>query len=427
MSDLAPIPQIPPCPVTDEVLNLGFEAAYNQLNLTMRRISGDDLDRRAIENCIAALEQIQADFVVKLNYETDTYNALMDAFDLLQAQLSELSPLKNEIDKIRLDASERIEEAEDALKLGMLELEGERERLKGEREALQTDLLNAQLSLKAVMMQFDTYKRKNPERLHAEISEKSKEISRLRAERKDSSKARQELQQKLNIADREVTKGRNERARVEGELSKITALHNHLKERVDFHDGRESVKEFILLTKDGSEVGCYIYSYHFGLSIFEKIRGPSLELADFHFQIRTAMMLAMDVVPGIWGNPIFECLPGLVDIWNPAINDELHDRIMARLALDFPRLHRRILDAMAAPVTELQLPAKTLSVLSKAGYETVQQIAAELPFELTKIKGVGEQTAEEILAAINSWCIAWSRKNGEVENTRSNRVMPRRP
>lgn len=422
MSALATLQQIPQCPVTDETLHLAFVGAYSQLSLVAKRLNLDDLDKRAMENCTAAVEQIQNDFAIRLNHETDTYNALCDAMEELQSELSELSPLRNEIARIRQEAEDRIATAEHNSAMAAMEAENKVIRATGELETCKSDLINSQLALKTVAKTYDIYRRKNPERLHVELSAKDKEISGMRAERKKSSETQQMLQRKLNVADKEVGKERNLRGAVERQLTLQTALYDNLKERVDFHDGREDVRQFILVAKNHSEVGCYIYNYHFGLSIYEKVRGSALELADFHFQIRTAMMIAMDVVPGVWGNPIFECIPQLVDIWDTAINDELHERIMARLAKDFPKLHQRIVDAKAAPIAELPLPAKTLSALSKAGYETVQQIASELPFELTNIKGIGEQTAEAILAAVNSWSISWTRKNGDIENIRSNRV-----
>ncbi|MGU7802016.1 DNA-directed RNA polymerase subunit alpha C-terminal domain-containing protein, partial [Escherichia coli] len=88
---------------------------------------------------------------------------------------------------------------------------------------------------------------------------------------------------------------------------------------------------------------------------------------------------------------------------------------MVRLEMDFPKIHKRALDAIAAGIDELTLPAKVLSTLKCAGFKNVQAIASVLPFELVDIKGIGEQTATEITNAINSWAIRWARENGDIE------------
>lgn len=427
MSVLAKFQQLPECPVNDETLHMAFVGAYNQLALMGKRLKLDDLDQRVLDNCISSLEQIQSDFALRLNHETDTYNALSDAFEAMQEQLSELSPLRGEIARIQQEAQEKVEEAERAADMRAMQAEGKVIQAENAHSALVSDFTTAQLALTNMTRDFATYRRKYPERMAAEIQSKDNEISQMRADRKKESAMKQELQRKLNVADKEVGNERRMRGEVSDELFKATALYNSLKERVEFHDGREDVQQYLLQTKDGcGDIGCYIYNFHFGLSVFHGVKDVSIETANFHYQIRTAMMLAMDVVPGIWGNPVFQLLPQLVDIWDTAINDDLHARIMARIQLDYPKLHQRILDGKAAPLTELIIPAKTINLLQKAGYETVADVGGELPGELLKIKGLGEQSITDIKAAVNSWCITWSRTHGDIENIKSNRVVRRK-
>lgn len=427
MSVLAKFQQLPECPVNDETLHMAFVGAYNQLALMGKRLKLDDLDQRVLDNCISSLEQIQSDFALRLNHEVDTYNALSDAFETMQEQLSELSPLREEIARIQQEAKEKVEEAERAADIRAMQAEGKVIHAENAHNALVADFTTAQLALTNMTRDFNTYRRKYPERMAAEIQSKDNEISQMRADRKKESAIKQELQRKLNIADKEVGKERRMRGEVSDELFKTTALYNSLKERVEFHDGREDVQQYLLQTKDGSgDIGCYIYNFHFGLSVFHGVKDVSIETANFHYQIRTAMMLAMDVVPGVWGNPVFQLLPQLVDIWDTAINDDLHARIMARIQLDYPKLHQRILDGKAAELTELGIPAKTINLLQKAGYESVADVGGELPGELLKIKGLGEQSITDIKAAVNSWCITWSRTHGDIENIKSNRVVRRK-
>lgn len=423
---LQKLQQLPECPVDDEVLHQTFVAAYGQLASIRKRLKLDDLENRLLDNCLAALEQVQIDIGQRLNHEADTYNVLADALEHVQQQLDSHSALSQEITQIRLDAQNAADEAIQQANMHAAEADSRAINAENAHERASGALVTAQLALTTLNNEFAQYRRKNPERLALDLQERDKTISQHRADRKKQSALKLELQQKLNIADKEVGKERRLRGETANELIKLTALYNNLKERVAFHDGQEDVAQFLLQLPDGSgDVGCYIYNYHFGLSVFHGMRDVSIETANFHYQIRTAMMLAMDVVPGVWGNPVFRILPDLLPMWDTAINDELHERIMTRLALDFPRLHQRIMDGKAAPVSELVIPARALNALIKAGYETVAAVGGELPPELVKVKGLSEATVEEIRMAVNSWCINWAKTNGDIEPIKNGNLKRR--
>jgi len=423
---LKQLQKLPECPVDDEVLHQTFVTAYGQLSSMRKRLKLDDLEKRLLDNCLSALEQVQIDINLRLNHEADTYNVLADALEHVQQELDGHSVLAAEIAQIRLEAKNAADEAIQEARIREGEAENRAINAENARDRNADALVTAQLALTTLNQEFTHYRRKNPERLASDLQERDKTISQHRADRKKQSALIQELQQKLNIADKEVGKERRLRGETANDLIKLTASHNHLKERVEFHDGQEDVAQFLLQLPDGSgDVGCYIYNYHFGLSVFHGMRDVSIETANFHYQIRTAMMLAMDVVPGVWGNPVFRILPDLLPMWDTAINDELHERIMTRLALDFPRLHQRIIDGKAAPVSELVIPARALNALVKAGYDTVAAVGGELPPELVKVKGLSEATVEEIRAAVNSWCIAWARTNGDIEAIKNPNVKRR--
>ena len=408
-------------PITDEVLEMSFQAIYNQLNLTLRRIGGDDLDRRALEMCIGTVEQLHIDFATRLNENADSYNALCDTLDELQSRLNELSPLQSEIARIRQDAEDRIEAAQNAVALERLELENKAISFQGDIDSMADQIVTAALAHKALDLTHKNYVRANPTSMHAERKKLEKDVSSLRAERKDLNKRLQALQSKLNVADKEIAESRRKTVRANQERDRLDALYEHLKKRVDLHDGREDVRHYTFVTPEGHEVTFYLYNYHFGLMTARKVFGDQvIELADFHYQIRTAAMYAVDVVPSVWGRPVYNANDMIELARNSELDEELSRRIQARMLLDFPKIHQRIQDANNAPIDELLLTAKTLSVLKKAGCESVLDIAAVLPKDRLNITGVGEKMAAEIEPAINSWCIRWSKEHGDVEPHLSN-------
>lgn len=408
-------------PITDEVLEMSFQATYNQLNLTLRRIGGDDLDRRALEVCISTVEQLHIDFATRLNENADAYNALCDTLEKLQAELNELSPLKGEIARIRQDAEDRIEAVQNAVALERLEMENKAISFQSDIDSMADQIVTAALAHKSLQLTHDSYVRANPTRMHEERKKLEKDVSSLRAERKDLNKRLQALQSKLNVADKEIAESRRKTVRANQERDRLDALYSHLKKRVDLHDGREDVRHYTFVTPEGHEVTFYLYNYHFGLMTARKVFGDQvIELADFHYQIRTAAMYAVDVVPSVWGRPVYNANDMIELARNSELDEELSRRIQARMLLDFPKIHQRIQDANNAPIDELLLTAKTLSVLKKAGCESVLDIAAVLPKDRLNITGVGEKMAAEIEPAIKSWCIRWSKEHGDVEPHLSN-------
>lgn len=408
--------------ITDEVLHLSFVSVYTQLNLTLRRIGGDDLDRKALENTISTVEQLHNDVNTRLDEDISDYNQLVDTLEQTRSQLLDLQLFRANVEKGTQESKAELDDLQHQAKMKVLEVENTLIQLKGQIETTGQELKTSQLAYATLSTSFDNYRRANPESLHAEREDNLKTISKMRAERKETNKRLQALQSRLNTADREVTASRSQSAVDRQNLDRMTALYEHLKKRVDFHDGREDVKFYTVLTEAEQELSVYIYNFHFGLlARNNRVRGHIIELADFHFQIRTGMLVAMDVVPGVWGNPVYERLAVFANSsWDKGIDEELHQRIMARLAMDFPKIHQRILDAKAAAIDELVLPAKVRTLLVNAGFNTVQSIAAVLPSALVEIKGVGEQTATDIANAINSWAIRWSRENGDIETYKSN-------
>lgn len=47
--------------------------------------------------------------------------------------------------------------------------------------------------------------------------------------------------------------------------------------------------------------------------------------------------------------------------------------------------------------------------------------------ELVDIKGIGQQTGDEIVNAVNRWAIRWSRENGDIEVYKSNLIKSTKP
>ena len=80
---------------------------------------------------------------------------------------------------------------------------------------------------------------------------------------------------------------------------------------------------------DGVDAIAYIHEYPHGLVAETGQRGEALLTANYHQQIRTNRLLTMDVIPSVWGTPLYYRLPGFETDWNTDIDECPADKIMA--------------------------------------------------------------------------------------------------
>ncbi|EPL8679419.1 hypothetical protein N0P70_005412 [Klebsiella michiganensis] len=166
---------------------------------------------------------------------------------------------------------------------------------------------------------------------------------------------------------------------------------------------------------NGQDSVAYLHSYPTGLTAMSSLRGEVLMTANFHYQIRTNRLITMDVVPSIWGVPVFYLISGFEKEWNTDIDKTLGAWILAQLERDYPRLHNRIMDAKAAPVDELVMRPETMAEIQKTSFDSVWSVACIPSSHHDVIPFMQGERRDEILNAVRVWANRWDKANGGVE------------
>jgi hypothetical protein len=393
--------------ITDDVLAAGLEAMRGQITLVMKRSGGDDLTKRVFESALLSLESLAADINLRLDQDVVDYNGIVDQFEAYQAdvnnQLIEIGKLFPDVENISIKqfaqvVSTQIEDLQ--VKVKFAENKTEAAMLVGEE----------------LRRTFNKYKKDYPESLVATLRTKERENGELKKERR-------ELKEELSTLGKDMRSLRKSNVQLQADnLARAKDIQRYkdneasLRDTLDDYSGiKDKVHCFDITSTGGTGGFGYIYSYPFGLAADVGRRGEVILTARFHFQIRTSHLLAMDVIPTIWGAPLYNRLKDFEADWNPEIDQELHQRIMSKLEKKFPKLHKRISDSKEAHIDELKMRPGTLVALKTLGFNTVFNVASIPSTFMPSIPELDKEMDEEIVASVRMWASKWDRENGGVE------------
>lgn len=354
-------------PQSDENLTDQIDTTVKQLDMIIHRSFGDDLTKAAAANAKAQVIQLGAMMNERLNAESDDYNACMDT---IEAMHDHLTAACNEVRRL---------------------LEGETQAEKNS-EAQQADIRQAMqkiTELEVSVAALKAYEKSHPPALKAENDRLTKELSKARADRKESSKANQTIQQALNRANKQVS---DQRKKLADDEKIIAALTTQLKDEQQ----RTSALGAVILRSSGGEGATTHYTRS------NSLQEVTCYICTYHFQ-----------------SPI---LPHLEKNWNQAITEDIRYRILDTLKEECPKLYQRIKDGEKAPLSDLRLPVKAQNALIAAGYTRVASIARVLTPEITNIAGIGTQLKSVIINALITWESEWSEVNGLVEEYRLSKL-----
>lgn len=259
-----------------------------------------------------------------------------------------------------------------------------------------------------LMRSFNNYKKDYPESLITDIRSRERDIAALKRERKTLKDENVDLGKVLREQKRKrVVLEADNLARVK-EIQTLKDNELALRDTLDEYSGVKDKVKCFDITKIGGNGGfAYIYSYPYSLAADVGRRHEVMLTARFHFQIRTSHLLAMDVIPTVWGAPSYNRLKDIEDNWNTEIDEELHQRIMLKLEKTFSQLHKRISDSKEASVDELQMRPATLMARKERGFKTVFNVASIPSTFIPSIDGLDKQMDEEIVASVRMWATKW--------------------
>lgn len=393
--------------ITDDILAAGLEAVRGQITLAMKRSGGDDLTKRVFESALLSISSLASDINLRLDQDVAEYNDLVEQFEKYQAEVNH----------------QLIELARLLPGLGAISIAQLTQTISAEIEELQLRAKHAENKTEAALLvseelkrMFNKYKKDYPETLVVTLRNKERENGGLKKERR-------ELKEELSTLGKEMRALRKVNVQLEADnlargrdIQRYKDNEASLRDTLDDYSGiKDKVHCFDISRSGGTGGFGYIYSYPFGLAADVGRRGEVILTARFHFQIRTSHLLAMDVIPTIWGAPLYNRLKDFEADWNQEIDEELHQRIMGKLEGKFPKLHKRITDSKQATIDELEMRPGTLVALKELGFTSVFHVASIPSTYLPSILELDKEMDEEIVASVRMWASRWDRENGGVE------------
>ncbi|HBT4785561.1 TPA: hypothetical protein MB364_000864 [Klebsiella variicola subsp. variicola] len=389
----------------DDVFIAEVEAMRSQVVLLQKRTSGDDLTTRLFDSVLGTVDSLLEGFNARLDAEAEDYNSLVDRFEAYQdaanKAMSTLSLLINGPVTIETFAQ------------CIFDLKKTHSDML-EQVATKHQQLVARVN--ATEVEFRQYKKTYPASLHDRIDRTEKDNRALKKERRELKEKVTELNQKFVKKTADLTATSRALSLAEAKVEELRAECHQLGHELNVAVGMESVPEAFPMVCNGQEAVGYIHTFPYGLAATSDQRLEILTAAEIHFQIRTTRLISMDVLPSVWGAPLYVRLPGFAEDWNREIDECLSEKIMAYIGADFPRLHKRIMDSRNAPVDELKMRQATLDSIKATGFDTVYSVAC-IPAEFHEnIPFMQGESRQEIIDACRVWANEWDKANGGVED-----------
>lgn len=389
----------------EDVLAAGIEALRSQIILLKKRTAGDDLTQRLFDSALLSVDHLTTDFNTRLDAEAEDYNTLVGRFETFHERtnqsmlaISKLTGSDVTLDNIQNVLQELVESRNQEL-----------ERVSIQYQQAITMRASAESELRG-------YKKLYPPSLVARMETAEKDNRSLKKERRELRETVTDLNQKYVKSTGELTSSRKRLVELQSVAESLKEECYRLGQELNSACGMASRPETFPMMYKGNDAIGYIHTFPHGLSANSKLRGEVLISANVHYQIRTNWLLTMDVVPSIWGVPLYFRMPGFAEDWNTDIDECLRDKIIAFIEQDFPRLHARIHASQAAPVDQLKMRPETMAEIKSANFPTVYSVAC-IPAEFhPSIPFMQGECRQEIVDACRVWANEWDRDNGGVED-----------
>ncbi|EES8307141.1 hypothetical protein BKF12_003306 [Escherichia coli] len=388
-----------------EIISTAIETLRTQIALIQKRNPGDDLSKRLHESVIATTDNLVAEINKLLDDGAVDYNKLVDQFEEYQQAVNDGLIRFSQVTGV----SATVESLGDAVNQFAANMRNEIGNLEARLEQANTLRKSAEADL-------NRYKKDYPPSLTKRLDVAEKDNRTLKRERR-------ELKERLTKLNQQCIDYQGEGVTLRKKLATAQSIIETLKRECSQlgHDlnracGMGQRPETFPLMYDGRDAIAYIHEYPHGLVAETGQRGEALLTANYHQQIRTNRLLTMDVIPSVWGTPLYYRLPGFEKDWNTDIDECLADKIMAYLETDFPRLYRRIMDSKDAPIDELKMRPETLEAIKQTEFETVFSVACIPSCFHESIPFMQGDRRQEIIDACRVWANEWDKKNGGVED-----------
>lgn len=397
----------------------GFNARISQLTYARKRVQGDDLSVRFIDECINGLHILATELAEIADNDINEHDQLVSllgdrdlSISLIQKALEKAN---EDLEILRARAANMDEDVAEAIATATFEMSQTLERFKGRISELEKQLAD-KTSMVDVYGERDRQQRTqlkelmklDPERLKRKNVEYQRQI-------KSQQTSITELNQKLNQERNEKGGLRNDNTilmkALEVERGEVMRLESHI-ERAN---GISSGYRHQTTLPTGQPLVYAIDRKFQGIYTLQEpdARPRYIDNLDFTYVIWASIGVGSAVRINEWLRPSYRRDELLKDFWPDDLYDALEDMIVQELETTHPHLLKRVEWAKSVRLEEIEgISEAARKALRADNHNTLREIVMFDAEELALTKGIGAKTAEQILAVCNKLVDAWDREFG---------------
>lgn len=406
-----------------ELINQGFTSSITQLDYAMKRVKGDDMSTRYIQNCIDSLQMlaqeiadVAGDDIEQFNNALDLAASRLEAQRILQLDNDSLRE-KNEILEGRAanldkEIQEAVDEAVENHVIRIQQLEHADQLLKNKLQELRSQIETLALREKRMMSRLKELEIMEPDKLKKKNAEYKKELREAR-------EAIKEMSQKLNqsrLSGSEMSK--NNSVLMAGLESARAEIEELQKKMLRAHGKSEGYCYDTTMT-NGQPIRFTVHRFFRGSLINQDPEDYPryVNTLDFTYHILCTLGIGATVHLNEWLRPEYRVDPMVADVWPESLYEDLQDMYREDIANTHPHLLKRVDWADGISLVDVEgIPAAVLKSLSNHDKPLInlRHVLMFSQAELAEIKGIGIKTAATLHLVCRKLVDEWEAENGKL-------------
>ena len=406
-----------------ELINQGFTSSITQLDYAMKRVKGDDMSTRYIQNSIDSLMMLAQEIADVAGNDVDLYN---QAIDLAESRLEAQKVLQLDNDNLRYkneilegraeNLDKEIQEAVDSAVenhvIRVQQLEHADEVLKNKIVELRSQLETFSLREKRTMSRLKDLEIMEPDKLKKKNAELKKELRETREALKDTS-------QKLNkhrASNSEISK--NNSVLMAG-LESARAEIEELQGRILRANGKSADYCHDTTMANGQPIRFTMHRFFRGSLINQAPEDYPryVNTLDFTYHILCTLGIGATVHLNEWLRPEYHIDPLVADVWPNGMYEDIQEMYREDIATTHPHLLKRSDWADSIDLSDIDgIPAAVLKSLQNhdTPFLKLRHVLMFSQPELAEVKGIGLKTAAMLHQVCRKLVDEWELEHGKL-------------
>lgn len=406
-----------------DLINEGFTSSIVQLDYAIKRVKGDDMSTRYIQNCIDSLRMLAQEIADAAGDDIDQYN---EALELAQSRLEAQKLLQLDNDALReqneilagraenldKEIQEAVDTAVENHVVRIQQLEHADELLKNKITELRSQVETYALREKRISSRLRELEIMEPDKLKKKNAEAKKELRETRETLKSTS-------QKLNqqrITNSELSKNNSVlMAGLESARNEIEELQR----RMQRANGKAAEYCYDTKKADGQPIRFTMHRFFRGSLIHQDPEDYPryVNTLDFTYHILCTLGIGATVHLNEWLRPEYRIDPLVADVWPEGMYEDIQEMYRDDMATTHPHLLKRVDWANSVSLEDVEgIPAAVLKALHNhdTPFQNLRHVLMFSEPELAKVKGIGSKSAAMLHKVCRKLVDEWEKENGKL-------------